>query len=426
MQKNKRVLIISVDPFNRENATGITLSNLFDGWNKNDIAQIYIADKTPSNDVCTYFFHLSASFSPIDYYLRKFLSVLKKQSKEIISVPAAVANVQKRNLKHSFHLNCRAIADYSLLILPQELCDWIAKFKPDVIYSMLGSVRMINLVSMIAHIAKVPILPHFMDDWTNTLYQQNELAGLARFCFEKKLISFFSLTRGGLCISQAMSEEYEKRYALPFYTFGNSVDDAFFCQPIKSVETKTLTILYVGGLHLNRWQSLLMVAQAIEKAEIHNKKILLKIYAPEKDLKLYCDYFKPFSNTECVGSLKSEAVFATLKKADVLLHIESFDENYALYTKYSLSTKIPQYMASGKPVLAFGPAVLASIAHIRETKAGFVICENNLHVLQNKIQTFLNDETLLFSCANNGFSYATHHYLKSNNSVLLQNILKNY
>ena len=184
--------------------------------------------------------------------------------------------------------------------------------------------------------------------------------------------------------------------------------------------------MYVGGLHLNRWKSLLKLSKAIEEINEFKKNILLKIYAPIQEINTYADYFNKYSSTQFAGSIKSYEVASALSEADVLLHIESFEENYVKFTKYSLSTKIPQYMAAGKPILAYGPIGIASIEHIKQVNAGKVICENNEKNLISDIIEFISDNELLFLYASCGFEYAKNNYSKQNNLKRFAKVLNEY
>lgn len=424
MNSFPKVLIINADPFNHINGSGITLSNLFDGWDKDKLAQVYLSDFEPSKDICTKFYKLKPQVAFIDYYIRKFINSFKKTNSIIATTPAAIVlNSEKNNIKSKFHLSARAIADYSPMILPNELFNWINIFKPDIIYSTLGSARMINLVIKIAEKIDRPVIPHFMDDWPKNLFTQNELFGIARKCFEKSLLRIFSKSNGGLCISEQMAEEFGKRYGISFEAFVNCVDDNLFSKPTMQSENTQFVIMYVGGLHLKRWESIIDISIAIEKLNKLSKDIILEIYCPEKDRHLYSNFFLEFKSTKFLGSLNSNDVHSVLKHANILLHIESFDENYVEYTKFSLSTKIPQYLAAGKPILGYGPGVLASIQHIDKAKAGRIIVEKKIEQLVFNLNEMIENRDLLINMATNGFNFARNFHSKSYNSLKLQRVI---
>lgn len=422
-----KVLVISIDPFNRSNGTGITLSNLFDGWEKESIAQIYMSDKLHSNDVCRIYYKLNPQVLLFDYWLRKMLSPVKgTQTQRGSAIAGVTLSKANKTLRNNVHLNLRALADFSPIILPLDLFKWIDNFNPDIIYCALGSGRMLKLTNQIAAKIKKPIVPHFMDDWPKTLYTQNELGGWARKLFDKHFNIMLSNSNGGLCISEQMVEEYKKRYQLPFSAFVNCVEESIFYEPVVKRDEDLFVVMYVGGLHLNRWRSILDISRAIDELNKMGKKITLKIYCPLNDKTLYSHNFTSFSSTKFEGSLSSDQVSATLKLASLLIHVESFEDNYMEYTRFSLSTKIPQYMAAGKAILGYGPQILASMQHILKADSGRVVHNESVEEISNCLLELSSNKDLLFSYATNGFKYASENHSKRHNGLQLKALLTVY
>jgi hypothetical protein len=81
-------------------------------------------------------------------------------------------------------------------------------------------------------------------------------------------------------------------------------------------------------------------------------------------------------------------------ESNVLVHAESFDESTRLYTRLSLSTKIPQYLMAGRCVLAYGPAELASIRYVVETGAGLAVSTENVDKLAGELEKLISSPAL--------------------------------
>ena len=64
-------------------------------------------------------------------------------------------------------------------------------------------------------------------------------------------------------------------------------------------------------------------------------------------------------------------------EADILLHVESFNEKMKKYTRLSISTKIPEYLASKRLIIAIGPVDIASIEYLKDNKAALIL-DNNI------------------------------------------------
>jgi hypothetical protein len=426
MTEFPKVLIISIDPFNKSNGTGITLSNLFEGWDKNSIAQIYLSDMDTNNEICNNYFRLKPNSVFWNNLFRKFAFIFRGKNSRIASPAAMTLSHNEKSIINKIHINLRALLDFSPIYLPKSLFQWIDQYDPDIIYSSLGNTRLINLSYKISKKTNLPFAPHFMDDWPNTLYTQNELLGLARIYFEKRLNKLFNRSNGGLCISELMSIEYQKRYNLPFSSFVNCVDDHLFFVPEYNVVNNKFTLVYMGGLHLNRWKCLLDISEVVEKINNNGNEVILKIYCPEQDNKLYSSYFQHCINTKFEESVKLEAVSDILKTASLLVHIESFDENIAQYTRFSLSTKIPQYMASGKPILGYGPNNLASMQHILKAEAGKIVIQKGVDELFITLNKLIHDHLKLNFYAQNGYEFSSKFHKKSKNIERLRIVLNSY
>ena len=66
-------------------------------------------------------------------------------------------------------------------------------------------------------------------------------------------------------------------------------------------------------------------------------------------------------------------MFENLARADILLHVESFEEKEKNYFRLSMSTKIPEYLSVGRPVLVVGPDDIGSVEYIRQNHVGYAV-----------------------------------------------------
>ena len=77
------------------------------------------------------------------------------------------------------------------------------------------------------------------------------------------------------------------------------------------------------------------------------------------------------------GSLNAEDVLPEIEDSHCLIHVESFDKQYRVYTRFSVSTKIPEYMASKRGIIAYGPSEIASIQIFNDNGIGCVFTEKD-------------------------------------------------
>ncbi|GAA3735738.1 hypothetical protein GCM10022225_18080 [Plantactinospora mayteni] len=411
-----RVLVVGAAPIGAATGTGITLGNLFEGWPRDRLAQVYTMDVVPPADACGRQFQVDPRSAPIDHVARRLLSggdrALLRGAPPIAAVPSPGG---RRSPRAGLHAELRAVADLSLFRVSGRLREWVRDFHPDLVYSPLGSVRIMRLAGRLAQRCGVPLVPHFMDDWPSTLYSTGELLGRARGAVRSSLRTVIRLSEGGICISRPMADEYERRYGRPFAAFVNCVDAAAFADPDSpsraSRASSGLDLVYVGGLHLDRWRSLRQLGVALESLGSTDAP-LLTIHAPEADLDRYRDSFAGCSAVRLARSLRGHEVPGILARADVLVHIESFRAEIQQYTRFSLSTKLPQYLAAGRPVLGYGPGELASMLHIRAAEAGIVVGVDDHALLATRLAELCGDAALRRRLARNGYAYARQHHRK--------------
>ncbi len=292
---------------------------------------------------------------------------------------------------------------------------------------MLGSVRLTRLAAHAARLCGVPLVPHFTDDWPATLYGRRELWGVAASRLHAAVRDLIRLAPCGMAISEPMAEEYQRRYGIPFDVFTNSVDADFFAAPPPPVapeRDRPTNLVYVGGLHLGRWRSLLSIAAGAAAISTAATPVRLTVHCPTEDADRYRREFAGYPGVHFGRSLASHEVPAVLAAADILVHVESFAEDTRRYTHYSVSTKIPQYLAAGRPIFGHGPAELASMAYIRSAGAGIVVGTPEPDVVTEQLWKLCLDSSSWREYAGNGRAHAERHHRRERVATRFAEVLQ--
>ena len=295
--------------------------------------------------------------------------------------------------------------------MPADLRDWVLRFRPEVVYSLLGSVRIMRLARVVGRLSGVPVVPHFMDDWPATLYSSGEIGGVARAVARRELSTLLRDAPAALTVSDAMAEEYTTRFGRSFRTFANPVD-VDLAPSAPRAGGDGLRLMYVGGLHLERWRTLRNLGRQLDGINMGAPGWSLVIHVPAPDLSRYSSAFEGLASVEVGGSLAPDRVGATLRTADVLLHVESFDPEIRRYTRLSLSTKIPQYLAANRPVLAIGPRDVASISLVASSGAGLVVSSDSGEGLRSALAVLARPDARSFM-ARRGVELATARFSRT-------------
>lgn len=389
-----RVLLVNGEPLNSRSATGITLSNLFRLWPSSHIAQVYSSSLRPDSPDLGLHVRLSPNDLIPFAWLRRRARASNTTSGNI-GHEAGRASVRRRLsplldlLPYSVHQN-----DLALL----------HAFQPEVIYTTLGSIRIARLVNYLAAEFNIPVVPHFMDDWLSTYSVPGMSIGsdVHRRLLNSLVGKTFERAPFGLSIGDDMAAEYKERFGKSFHPFMNTVEVPQACP--KRRDSATLRMVYMGGLHLGRGESLSMVAKALGEAA--PKHATLDMYVPEKDAEVARRISTP--HMRFVRSAKAEEVSDLLQKYDAAVHVESFDPHATRYTRLSVSTKIPQYFSYGLPVLAYGPREIASIKYVVRSKAG--IAAGSPEELNLAIKQFSSSDDAIKEMAHHAWLTATDRH----------------
>jgi glycosyltransferase involved in cell wall biosynthesis len=403
-KKYPRVLIINGEPFNSSSATGITLSNLFRDWPKDRIAQVYTANIQPNLDLCNRNWKLSNQDLLLFRQINQIRQVIRGKSRDIVVKDSEISNTLLVN-KNDLWVGRKILVPFIDLLPYQfsvEFKTWITEYKPDIIYSILGNIRLVKAVQDLSTLFSVPVIPHFMDDWLNTY----SLPGTGRFItkFHKKYIQNLTnqvIKRSpiGMSIGDAMSSEYKVKFRRPFEAFMNPV--TLEKAPDDKRDDKKISFVYIGGLHLSRSANLLDIGRSISKLQSEGLKVELVVYAPKDDLNEFGNRLSA-EGVKIGGTILPEEVHGILSKYHVAVHVESFEPSQISYTRLSVSTKIPQYLAIGLPVLVYGPENVASCRYIDDSKCGIVVGKKGFDDLCVAIKKLVIDADFRRNLGKNG------------------------
>ena len=413
-----KVLIIG-QTFNKNSGGGITMSNLFSGWDKDKIAVTCPPHllKDSDNNICNNYYQLGEKehkwIFPFNFLQKKFPS-------GVLTFDSATAN---SNIKHSTKSFRSKIVDdlfypflkytglyhiFSKIEFSPEFCNWINDFNPDVIYSQGQDRNRILFSLAVQSYLKKPIIYHMMDDWPSLLKDK----GLFKNYWYKKIDKEFKilLDKSSLLmgISHDMAAEYKMRYNKNFITFHNPINIDFWKKYQKSGYelNDTPTILYAGRVGLGINASLETVAKAInlinEELDISMKFILQTSEKPLWANNYLCVEHKDF--------VPYNDLPKTFSEADFLILPYDFSAQSIKFIKYSMPTKAPEYMMSGTPILIFSPPETAIVSYAKKDKWAEVVTRNDVTELSGIMKKLIQSKLLRQTLGENAKKVAEEKY----------------
>lgn len=396
-----KILVIANNPFSKISNNGKTLEAIFSAFKRNELCQLFIrpGDNDIDFDFCS------------SYYLITDKNLVQKFKNPFITIGNEITNLEV-TLDNSVNLKSpvnafswkRVAREYLWkfgLWKNQNLHNWLISQSPDLIFFVGGNSGFVyDIASYISDFLNINIVSFFTDDYIIHPIRDNFYSKLHWHMLRKKYAKILNSTVRNYCIGTKMAKEYTEYFSAPFSVIMNLINIGEFNPKITNTSVKS--IVYLGGLHLHRWKTISKLAS----------------YLPS-DVKVHVYTFQPIVGEikdafDCAGvcyhpGLSGDALQKVIIDSDVLLHVESDDPKYKAITMLSVSTKIPEYLVSSRPILAVGPSEVASMQLLSQNSIGYVIDSKDAN-LKYRIDEFLNDSDLRFTLLSRGFEYVKQNF----------------
>lgn len=402
-----RVLFVTPNAFNKVTGGGITFTNLFRGWPTDRIATAHNDSEPTDGEVCERYFVLGQE--ELDYAWP--LSSMRRLAGRTTQLggpsgPTAGPNFEQTApasappplLARSLKRPVLALLGDSLperARLSPRLEAWIAAYRPQVLYTILGSNGMMRLVDAIARRFRLPVVVHIMDDWMAANHRRGLLGPLVRREMERRVQITIDTARVRLGISPAMCRAFEIRYGHPFEAFQNTVDATRWA-PLAKQDVSVGTpadILYVGSIFPQaQLDSLVACCRAVAALAQSGFAATLTLSTPSGHAERYRNRLAIDPAIRIVDTIRDdETFFRRIAQADLLLLPVNFDADSIRFIRYSMPTKVPAYLTAGAPIFAHGPAATAQIAYAIESGWAMVHSEPGLDGLIAAMRRALTD-----------------------------------
>lgn len=409
----KKVLIISQNSLSLHANNGKTLTGIFDSWNPDHLAQIFFQDEIPESKKFINFYRIR------DIDIMKSLVSKKKSVGGIISPkPTIVDHHQEksRNYKRliNFAKKFSSLKNITREFLYKknrwcspELEAWLLNFSPDAIFLLPSSYKFTYDVALkIKTKYNIPIYVYYTDDFLDVKTTN------ASSSYRAKALEVMHLSSGRFVIGEEMARVYKERYNLDFSVLINPINMIkTTISTTNIVQKNTLSIVYAGGLTLGRFNSLISFTDMVNHSAVDlNKKVLLKVCSGDTPTQEQIQVFKNH-NIDFLGRLNADEVNELYKDTDFLLHIESDLEENIKMTRLSVSTKIPECLAAGIGLIAYGPSEIASMKLIYENRIGFYIDSRaDTTTSQEELVRILSNQENYQATTRKGFNYAYNNF----------------
>jgi glycosyltransferase involved in cell wall biosynthesis len=389
-----RVLFITPAAFNHVSGGGITFSNLFRGWPRDRIATAHNDATQVTTDICRHYYRLGGREIANWPVLARLRS---SSSNAAVEASAGTGGATPG----AFRWGKNAVFGDGLPergILSPSLAAWIEEFRPDVIYTILGGIGMMELVDQVQRRFGLPLVVHFMDDWQSAIYRGGLLSILQRRRMRALIARLVAAATVRLGICDAMCAVYSERFGRPFQSFQNTVDVARWSPLAKRdiAAGRPVRLLYAGSvLGFAQAASLVECCEAVAALRREGFPIMLDIYGPPAHTAPLRDRLPRDEAIRLHDVLSDDdSYFRSLAAADILLLPVNFDAHSVRYIRLSMPTKVPSYLVSGTPILVYGPTGTAQVDYARSAGWGHVVDRQDRTALMTAIRRLAGDLAL--------------------------------
>ena len=406
-----KVLIFG-QPFNNRHGGGITLSNLFKDWDKDRLAVAASGHVmyNVTTDVCETYYQLGSKEYrwrfPFRYLQRKFHSGLlridrtgnaESGNKELGLRYYFVNSIFYPALEWLGIYHCAAVYSMS-----DQFKTWLKDYNPQILYLQVSSYDTIVFARQLQNFLEIPSVLHMMDDWPSTISQKGPFRKVWEKKIDRELRSLMDKSSLLLSISDAMSDEYFRRYNKVFVPFHNPIDTKVWAEKRKltySFKDKIVRILYSGRIGPGITDSLVEIAETLDEIAIPGITLKFHIQSPSANpeiikslLKFQCTVLNPIADYSELPEIYSNA--------DILLIANDFDQKGLAFLLYSMPTKASEYMISGTPVLVYSPSLTAVSKFFSQNECGCCVTDKNRTTLKQSITNLVTNEEYRKSLGN--------------------------
>lgn len=420
-----KVLIISHNPMSTKHSIGKTLMSLFSSFNKEEMCQLYIHTGLPEVEICSSFFQVTDKEVLQGFFsrnvrgkvVRAFLK--KEENKEGLKSYRKLYNSKRNHEPHR-----EILRDLMWKLSPwynQKLKSWIEEQKPTCIFVAIGSSTFLyDMALKISKDYNLPIYTYVCDDFYSLKTPKTILGPLWKKLIVLKTKKLMQNTEVIVTICKELSDFYRKEFKRRAITLMTGTN--FEIVKNKKINEKVKKIRYFGKLSINRYKSIAEICKALDEINIKMKeKYFVEIFCGKIDKEIL-EEFKNTNSVKFYDFISGEEFKQEFFSSDILVHIEAFDEISVDRVKYSVSTKIADTLASGIPLLAYGPDSVASIQHLKREKAGIII--TNKEELQDALKDILENQEKRKKVSIEEIKTADTYHNPLKISELLYNLLK--
>ncbi len=422
------ILVISRSPWRNDNSFGNTYSNIFDGMPDVNIANIFLADGKPDsvNSVVKKYYQISET-AMVKSVLRPFGSGRVGEAMNDVTTESDAGSksdddgsIKSLNIKrlNIFYIFREIIWKFGKANL-DGMMEFVNDFKPDIIFLPFYYAVYVDRIAWYIkkHISVPLVLEASIDIYSMNQISFDPFFWINRLFVRRAVRKTVALSEKLYVVSEKMKSDYEKMLGIDCGVLYKFTDSKWLSGRYPGVKDENaISFLYTGNVGNRRWESLGTLGEAVEKYGIGH----LDVYTPTP---LNSKMLKKMSSCTVHEPVSAKEVKALQGQADVLVHAESFNRKDMLAVRYSISTKVMDYISACRCILAIGPEDIASVNYLESNNLA-LICKSNDDI-EKTVQRIKNDKSVISECAEHNFDFVSQMPDRESQQAKLKDDLQN-
>lgn len=420
-----KILIVSNSPWRNDNSFGNSYTNIFEGIEGIEIANIFCKYGNPQTTVASRFFQITEK-SLIKNLLKKTPSgkevFLDETSNEESNDGVELFNIARKQ-KTQLMFWLRDLIWKFGRWKSKELIDFVDDFKPDLIFQPVYFSSYINeIASFVKKHTGVPMIGYISDDnYTLRQFSLSPLYWIDRIFKRRKVKSVIEQCELLYVISEIQKSEYEKIFTPPCKILTKCADFSGEA-PISKTPQDEIKLIYAGNISRGRGKSLSYITEAVEKINLEGIKVTLDIYSGTP---LTQKTKKAFSlcGTRFHGRVPYSEIKKVENEADILVHVEGLSLKERLMVHQSFSTKLVDFFEIGKCIFAVGSYDEAFAKHLIDNDAAIVATDKAQ--VYSKLKDLIENKNLIAEYGKKAFECGKKYHNKADvQGMLKQDLIK--
>lgn len=376
----KKILVASDTAWNTNNSFGNSYANIFDELEGYEIANIYCKEGMANDKRVSRAFKITAKMLLKKLQNPSFpvgtetkIEDIKEDRTEFTKQESAVINFGKKHRFQIFFWIYGCIWRVGKWNSP-ELESFVKDYNPDLLFCPIYPFTYMNrLVLELKKKTHVPLIGYISDDnYTLRMVNPSPFYWINRLIVRKSVKQVIDQCEILYVISDIQKREYDKIFRKNCRILTKGKDFSVDPPSPKERHKKPYVLVYAGNIGSSRWKSLKVIVDTIREINKEKAYFVLRIYTATPLTGRMEKALDVPGVSRVMGKIPYSEVEKKQSQADLLVHVSPMDMIHRWEEHHGFSTKLVDYMASNRAILAFGLDDQAAVEHLREHDGAFV------------------------------------------------------